>query len=31
VVKNKKILITYASAIGSTEKLAQVIAEGIRT
>ncbi len=30
MVKNKKILITYASAIGSTEKLAQVIAEGIR-
>ena len=30
MVKNKKILIIYASAIGSTEKLAQVIAEGIR-
>ncbi len=27
---NKKILITYASGTGSTEKLAQVIAEGIR-
>lgn len=30
VVNNKKILITYASGTGSTEKLAQVIAEGIR-
>ena len=30
MVNNKKILIIYASATGSTEKLAQLIAEGIR-
>ncbi|HEX7627557.1 MAG TPA: flavodoxin domain-containing protein [Candidatus Methanoperedens sp.] len=30
MVNKKKILITYASATGSTEKLAQVIAEGIK-
>jgi flavodoxin len=30
VVNNRKILIIYASGTGSTEKLAQVIAEGIR-
>ena len=30
MTNNKKILITYASAAGSTEKLAQVITEGIR-
>lgn len=30
MVNNKKILIIYASGTGSTEKLAQVIAEGIR-
>lgn len=30
MVNNKKILITYASSTASTEKLAQVIAEGIR-
>jgi flavodoxin len=30
VVNNKKILIIYASGTGSTEKLAQAIAEGIR-
>ncbi|MCX9081336.1 MAG: flavodoxin domain-containing protein [Candidatus Methanoperedens sp.] len=30
MANNKKILITYASGTGSTEKLAQVIAEGMR-
>ena len=30
MVNNKKILIIYASGTGSTEKLAHVIAEGIR-
>lgn len=30
MVNNRKILIIYASGTGSTEKLAQVIAEGIR-
>ncbi len=30
MVNNKKILIIYASATGSTEKLAQVIIEGIK-
>ncbi|HEY6586271.1 MAG TPA: flavodoxin domain-containing protein [Candidatus Methanoperedens sp.] len=29
-VVDKKILITYASSTGSTEKLAQIIAEGIK-